>query len=248
MHFHVVTASLSTGKYLIIFYRWLRITDEGSVPEMRIWFILLIKSDLKRCIRLSRSLFFVCQLLGECHSWWTRESPRVHVAKFYGRLRLIRSVLRASKFSVLKLTEIIISWVYYTIPNGFSLFRHFSASLINFLNYFVWLRITDEGLVPEMRIWFILLIKSDLKWCIHLSRSLFFVCQLLGECHCWWTRESPMAHVAKFYGRLRLIRSVLRASKFSVLKLTEIIISWVYYTIPNGFSLFRHFRHHFSTF
>ena len=23
-----------------------------------------------------------------------------------------------------------------------------------------------------MRIWFILLIKSDLKWCIHLSRSL----------------------------------------------------------------------------
>ena len=27
--------------------------------------------------------------------------------------------------------------------------------------------------VPEMRIWSILLIKSDLKWCIHLSRSLF---------------------------------------------------------------------------
>ena len=26
------------------------------------------------------------------------------------------------------------------------------------LNYFVWLRITDEGLVPEMRIWSILLI------------------------------------------------------------------------------------------
>ena len=39
--------------------------------------------------------------------------------------------------------------------------------------YFVWLRITDEGSVPEMRIWSILLIKSDLKWCIHLSRSLF---------------------------------------------------------------------------
>ena len=30
----------------------------------------------------------------------------------------------------------------------------------------VWLRITDEGSVPEMRIWSILLIKSDLKWCI----------------------------------------------------------------------------------
>ena len=32
---------------------------------------------------------------------------------------------------------------------------------------------TDEGSVPEMRIWSILLIKSDLKWCIHLSISLF---------------------------------------------------------------------------
>ena len=33
--------------------------------------------------------------------------------------------------------------------------------------------ITDEGSVPEMRIWSILLIKSDLKWCIYLSRSRF---------------------------------------------------------------------------
>ena len=50
-----------------------------------------------------------------------------------------------------------------------------------------------------------------------------------------------MAHGAKFYGRLRIIRSVLRVSKFSVLKLIEIVILWVYYTIPFGFSLFRHF-------
>ena len=72
--------------------------------------------------------------------------------------------------------------------------------------------------------------------CIHLSRSLFFIFQLLGGCHCWWTSESPRAHVAKFYGRLRLICIVLRASKFSVLKLIEIVILWVYYTIPLGFS------------
>ena len=39
-----------------------------------------------------------------------------------------------------------------------------------------------------------------------------------------------------------LIRSVLGASKFSVLKFIEIVILWVYYTIPFGFSLFRHFR------
>ena len=29
------------------------------------------------------------------------------------------------------------------------------------VNYFIWLRISDEGLVPERRIWPILLIKSD---------------------------------------------------------------------------------------
>ena len=46
---------------------------------------------------------------------------------------------------------------------------------------------------------------------------------------------------AKFYGRLRLIRSVLRALKFPVFKLIEIVILRVYYTIPFGFSLFRHF-------
>ena len=55
----------------------------------------------------------------------------------------------------------------------FSLFWHFWASILNFCNSFVWPRITDEGSVPEMRIWSILFIKSDLKWCIHLSRSLF---------------------------------------------------------------------------
>ena len=46
-----------------------------------------------------------------------------------------------------------------------------------------------------------------------------------------------MAHVAKSYGRLRLIRSVLRASQLSVSNLIEIVILWVYYTIPFGFSL-----------
>ena len=50
--------------------------------------------------------------------------------------------------------------------------HHFQLlNLFDFL--FVWPRITDEGKLPEMRIWSILLIKSDLKWCIHLSRSLF---------------------------------------------------------------------------
>ena len=42
-------------------------------------------------------------------------------------------------------------------------FDTFGASLFNFLNYFVWLRITDEVSLPEMRIWSTVLIKSDLK-------------------------------------------------------------------------------------
>ena len=48
-------------------------------------------------------------------------------------------------------------------------------------------------------------------------------------------------HVARFYGRLRLISSVLRASKFPVLKLIDTVNLWVYYTIPFGLSFFRHF-------
>ena len=51
--------------------------------------------------------------------------------------------------------------------------KSFGASFFNFLNYPVWLMITDEGSVPEMRIWSILLIKSKLKWCIHLNKSFF---------------------------------------------------------------------------
>ena len=105
---------------------------------------------------------FIFQLLCECHCWSTKESPRAHVVKFYGRLRLVRSVLRASKFSVLKLAEIVILWVYYTMPFGFTLFlalfrHHFST----FINIFVWPGITDEGLVPEMRIWSRLLITLE---------------------------------------------------------------------------------------
>ena len=52
---------------------------------------------------------------------------------------------------------------------------HFRGSL--FWNYFVLLRITDEGSVPEMRIWSILLIKSGVKGCIQLRRSIFLYCE-----------------------------------------------------------------------
>ena len=92
--------------------------------------------------------------------------------------------LRASKFSVIKLFEIVILWVYYTIPFGFSLFWHVWDISFQLLKL---LRTTDEGSVPEMRIWSILLIKSDLKWCIHLSRSLFLYYKVgTGSLHQKW--------------------------------------------------------------
>ena len=66
-------------------------------------------------------------------------------------------------------------WVNYTIPFGFNIICNLRTYFSNCWNEVVFLRITDEGSVPEIRLWFILLIKSDLKWCIHLSRSLFYI-------------------------------------------------------------------------
>ena len=71
-------------------------------------------------------------------------------------------------YPCLKLIEIVNVWVYYTIPICFSLFWHFKALLFNCLNYFVLLKITDEDSVLEIRIWSIMLIISNLKWCIYI--------------------------------------------------------------------------------
>ena len=95
---------------------------------------------------------------------------------------------------VSKLIEIVILWVYYTIPFGFSLFlallgRHFPS----FETTPFWLRITEEGLVPEKRIWSILFIKSDLKWCIHHSSNLFIfaIKYLTSQAKLSYTMKTP---------------------------------------------------------
>ena len=62
------------------------------------------------------------------------------------------------------------------------------------LSSFHRLRITDEGSVPEMRIWSILLIKSVLKWCIHLSRRLFLYFNYLVSVTAGGP-ESPRGHM-----------------------------------------------------
>ena len=130
-------------------------------------------------------MFYIPECEGKAEEVWqilsgkitclclTRESPRAHVAKFYDRVRLIRNVLRASKFFAIKLIGIVILWIYYTIPFGFSLFWHFRAIIFNLWIYSVWLMITDDGSLPEMRIWSLLIIKSDFKWCVYFRRSLY---------------------------------------------------------------------------
>ena len=102
-------------------------------------------------------------------------------------------------------TQITSLYVPFSISN--IIFGHHFSS---FLNYFVWLRITDEGSVPEMRTWSILLIKSYLKWCIHLSWSLFSyyhtfvlmgdlsltsISRISAQCkrsRGWWILEKPV--------------------------------------------------------
>ena len=65
-----------------------------------------------------------------------------------------------------------------------------------------------------------------------ISSISLFEFQLLGECHCWWTKESPRTYLSRFFGRFQLIGSVLIASNFRCLKFIEIEIFWVYYTSP----------------
>ena len=59
-----------------------------------------------------------------------------------------------------KLVPIRVPWSWIQIANNLASARFdtFGTLFIYFLNYIFWLRITDEGSVPEMRIWSILII------------------------------------------------------------------------------------------
>ena len=61
---------------------------------------------------------------------------------------------------------------YFKIPDGISIcFGIIYASRFNFLPSFVLLRIIDKGSILEMRIWSLLFIQSELRFCIHLIRG-----------------------------------------------------------------------------
>ena len=88
-------------------------------------------------------------------------------------------------------------------------------SLFNFLSYFVWLRITDNGSVPEMRIWSILL--SLFSYCKSpgLLHSIF--CELFAICpnHIFrfsreggWTLKYLQVCAFTFVIKFRLLLSI----------------------------------------
>ena len=54
------------------YFGWLRTTAEGSVHEIRIWSILLIKSVWKWCINLSGNLFLYCNGVSKSENIWRR--------------------------------------------------------------------------------------------------------------------------------------------------------------------------------
>ena len=170
------------------------------------------------------------QPLGECQCWWTRVSTRAHIAKFYVRLQLIRSVFRASKFTVLKFIEIVLfnfvdlfhgihfGFFWYFCDISFQLFKLLCLAKNHWWGFY-FRNAHMVHIVNEIRFKM-----------VYTSWSLFIFQPLhsLVECHCWWTRETLRAHAAKFYGRFQLIRNVSRALTFSVFKFIEIVIFGVY--------------------
>ena len=97
-----------------------------------------------RAMRLSN------KLLGQ---GYVKERLKSSLRKFYGRYGdLTKPPLG---------TSLLLRTVPWCISLGFSLFWHLLVITFPFFKPHVWLRITDEGSVSEIRMWSISLIKSD---------------------------------------------------------------------------------------
>ena len=126
-------------------------------------------------IHLSRSLYLNFNYLVSVTAGGPVSPPRAHVAKFYGWLRLIRSVWRTSKFSFFKIDRNFnFVGLYYTIPFCFNLLWH--LLVITFQLFKLHCLVKDHWRGFSTRnahmVYIVNLIR--LKWCIHLSRSRYF--------------------------------------------------------------------------
>ena len=154
-----------------------RITARATVRVTCITWPTGRRSCSSWCVRLWRHVptrLMKSALRMDRRTWTSMGTVSIIMSHIYGRLWLIRSV----KFSVFKLTKIVILWVYYTIPYGFSMFWHIWGITFQLLKLLCWLKITDEDSVLEMRIWSILLIKSDLKLLVEVS---FYIIDTTNE-------------------------------------------------------------------
>ena len=94
-----------------------------------------------------------------------------------------------------------------TISFGFSLLWLFWFITFQLLKLLWLVKYHWYGSVPEMWLWSILSIKSGLKWCIHLSRSLFLYSY-------WYYNQSFVillkANSRKYQGVLKLLKYYLK--------------------------------------
>ena len=141
---------------------------EATVGQGSEWHLSFVRGKLhpilKWCIHLSRILFMNLNYLINATAGGPVSPPKAHLAKFYCLLRLIGSVWKASKFSVYKIDWKcnFVGFVHH--PFWLQLvFGTFFAITFQLFKLSLLLSITDEGSVPQMCIWPMLLIKYFLK-------------------------------------------------------------------------------------
>ena len=77
------------------------------------------------------------------------------------------------------------------------LIKHYEVPLSQMLHPPLIRHFTNRDLVTELDLIIVFDVITSFG---EVSIGHFHRTPLLGECHCWWTKESPRAHVAKFYG------------------------------------------------
>ena len=85
------------------------------------------------------------------------------VEKYHENHIYIAKRFESIKIFCVKLIEIVILWVYYTISFSFSLFRHFWGITFQLFKKLPLAKDHWRGSVPVMRIWSILLMESNFK-------------------------------------------------------------------------------------
>ena len=242
------------------FIVWLRITDEGSVPVMRVWYVLLINERvcssyecfILRVVRLSNKLLGQEYVKRRLRSSLRRDgvtyggygnlikhnevpSPECYTTFWMTTYTVTPSIDKIlHTFLTLFDLDLITNLTFYLIARGFHrTFCNGRGMPIEDAYSSRYLVLSHYGTCKCSNI------ETNLSWTCLVSGLLSFehpsilqfcwnpikngvyilvevsIFQLLAGCHCWWTRESPRAHVAKLYDRLRLSRSVWEHQKFS---------------------------------